>query len=57
VAEPFFHQTKPILFPPLSLFYNQDVLPYTDKKEKKIFLIYKEIQMGAVIYEEGLPNI
>jgi len=21
---------------------------YTDKKEKKIFLIYKEIQMGAV---------
>ncbi len=57
MAEPFFHQTKPILFPPLSLFYNQDVLPYTDKKEKKIFLIYKEIQMGAVIYEEGLPNI
>jgi hypothetical protein len=33
----------------------------TDKKEKKIFLIYKEIQMGAVAksytYEEGLPNI
>jgi hypothetical protein len=22
--------------------------PYTDKKESKIFLIYKEIQMGAV---------
>jgi hypothetical protein len=22
--------------------------PYTDKKENKIFLIYKEIQMGAV---------
>jgi hypothetical protein len=36
---------------------------YTDKKEKKIFLKYKEIQSGAVaksylvIYEEGLPNI
>jgi hypothetical protein len=33
---------------------------YIDKKEKKIFLIYKEIQKGAVaklIYEEGLPNI
>jgi hypothetical protein len=33
---------------------------YTDKKENKIFLIYKEIQSGAfckVIYEEGLPNI
>jgi hypothetical protein len=27
---------------------------YTDKKEKKIFLIYKEIQSGAVA---GLPNI
>ncbi len=27
-------------------------MEYTDKKEKKIFLIYKEIQ----IYEEGLPN-
>jgi hypothetical protein len=31
----------------------------TDKKEKKIFLEYKEIQMGAVaksyIYEEWLP--
>jgi hypothetical protein len=23
-------------------------IPYTDKKEKKIFLIYKEIQNGAV---------
>jgi hypothetical protein len=22
--------------------------PYTDKKEKEIFLIYKEIQMGSV---------
>ncbi len=33
-------------------------LTYTDKKEKKIFFIYKEIQMGsgAVIYEEGFPN-
>jgi hypothetical protein len=33
---------------------------YTDKKVKKIFLIDKEIQIGAVakvIYEEGLPNI
>jgi hypothetical protein len=32
---------------------------YTDKKENKIFLIYKEIQMGsgAKSYEEGLPNI
>jgi hypothetical protein len=36
-------------------------LSHTDKKEKKIFLIYKEIQSGAVaksyMYEEGLPNI
>jgi hypothetical protein len=34
---------------------------YTDKKEKEIFLVYKEMQMGLVaksyIYEEGLPNI
>ncbi len=33
---------------------------YTDKKEKKIFLIYKEIQklcICKVIYEEGLPDI
>jgi hypothetical protein len=33
---------------------------YTDIKEKKIFLIYKEIQCGIgckVIYEEGLLNI
>jgi hypothetical protein len=34
---------------------------YTDKKENKTFLIYKEIQMGSVAksykYEEGLPNI
>ncbi len=33
---------------------------YTDKNENKTFLIYKEIQSGAVaklyIYEEGLPN-
>jgi hypothetical protein len=31
----------------------------TDKKENKIFLIYREIQSGAgkVIYEERLPNI
>jgi hypothetical protein len=31
----------------------------TDKKEKKIFFIYKEIQSGAVAKsdEEGLPNI
>jgi hypothetical protein len=33
----------------------------TDKKENQIFLIYKELQSGAVansyIYEEGLPNI
>jgi hypothetical protein len=32
---------------------------YTDTKEKKIFLIYKENQKGGVaksyIYEEGLP--
>jgi hypothetical protein len=34
-------------------------LGYTDKKEKKIFRIYREIQSGAVTksYEEGLPNI
>ncbi len=32
---------------------------YTDKKEKKIFPIYKELQMVSVAksYEEGLPNI
>jgi hypothetical protein len=35
---------------------------HTDKKENKIFLIYNEIQSGAVakckvIYEEGLSNI
>jgi hypothetical protein len=33
----------------------------TDKKEKKNFLIYREIQMGSgaksYVYEEGLPNI
>jgi hypothetical protein len=32
----------------------------TDKKEKKIFLVYKELQMGVVAKsynEEGLPNI
>jgi hypothetical protein len=35
------------------------VVGYTDKKENKIFLIYKEIQMGAVAvkYEEGVPII
>jgi hypothetical protein len=34
-------------------------LNYTDKKEKKIFLIYKEIPKGsgAKSYEEGLPII
>jgi hypothetical protein len=34
---------------------------YNDKKENQIFLVYKEIQSGAVaktyIYEQGLPNI
>jgi hypothetical protein len=30
---------------------------HTDKKENENFLIYTEIQMGSVIYEEGLPNI
>jgi hypothetical protein len=34
---------------------------YTDKKEKKIFFIYKEIQMGLVaymvIYEEAVSHI
>ncbi len=29
---------------------------HTDKKENKIFLKYKQIQGGAVIYEETLPN-
>jgi hypothetical protein len=28
--------------------HEQQQVPYTDKKEKKIFLIYKEIQSGAV---------
>jgi hypothetical protein len=32
---------------------------YTDKKQNKIFLIHREIQMGsgAKSYEEGLPSI
>ncbi len=30
---------------------------YTDKKKIKFFLMYKKIQSGTVIYEEGLPNI
>jgi hypothetical protein len=29
---------------------------HIDKKEKKIFLIYKEIQKGAAA-KQGLPNI
>jgi hypothetical protein len=32
----------------------------TDKKEKKIFLLHKELQIGGVAKsynEEGLPNI
>jgi hypothetical protein len=29
---------------------------YTVKKEKKIFLIYKKSQNGAVAYKEGLSN-
>jgi len=36
------------------------ILPLTDKKEKKIFLIYKAIQNGTVaqvIYQEGLPKV
>jgi hypothetical protein len=36
-------------------------MTHTDKKYNKIFLIYKDIQMGTVaksyIYEEGAPNI
>jgi hypothetical protein len=28
--------------------FGELVAPYTDKKEKKIFLIYKEIHSGAV---------
>jgi hypothetical protein len=32
-------------------------LQCTDEKENQIFLIYKEIQNGAVqSHEEGLPN-
>jgi hypothetical protein len=42
-------------------FHDSDRQQHTDKKENKIFLIYKEIQSGAVakstVYEEGLPNI
>jgi hypothetical protein len=33
---------------------------YTDKKQNKIFLVYKEVESGAVAKsysEEGLPNI
>jgi hypothetical protein len=36
-------------------------VPFTDKKENKIFLRYREIQMGSgaksYMYEEGLPYI
>jgi hypothetical protein len=37
-----------------------DLLCYTDKKEKEIFLIYEEIQMGPVAKSymwKGFPNV
>jgi hypothetical protein len=40
------------------IFSKKEIIPHTDKKENKIFLIYKEIQIGSgANYEEGLPNI
>ncbi len=43
----------------LFLEQKQNKILYTDKKEKKIFLIHREIQMGsgAKSYEEGLPIV
>jgi hypothetical protein len=46
----------------LFLFITKPCFPFlktisTDKKENHIFLIYKEIQRGAVIYDEGLPTV
>jgi hypothetical protein len=45
-----------------STFEREKLSGVTDKKEKKIFLIYKEIQKGAVAksymsFEERRPNI
>jgi hypothetical protein len=47
--------------------HGKDGLHHTDKKENKIFLIYKEIQMGSgaksnmregfLIYEEAVSHI
>jgi hypothetical protein len=43
------------------VFSENSIHRFTDKKENQIFLIFKEIQSGAVaksyVYEEGLPNI
>jgi hypothetical protein len=39
---------------------NKETMVLTDKKENKIFLLYKENSDGIgckVIYEERLPNI
>ncbi len=44
----------------MSLMLSTQRPKYTDKKENKIFLIYKEIQIGAVakLYmRKGIPNI
>jgi hypothetical protein len=54
------------LYSPLSIYISPYPSPppvylYIDKKENKIFIIYKEIQMGlgakSYLNEEGLPNI
>ncbi len=47
------HLTKAMIFQKNSIVLYITILPYTntgftDKKEEKKFLIYKEIQMGAV---------
>jgi hypothetical protein len=42
---------------PIALVSSHGPCGHTDKKEKKIFLIYKEISSCKVIYEERLPNI
>jgi hypothetical protein len=47
-----------LLFFPDIYFSKKEIIPHTDKNENKIFLIYKEIQIGSgANYEEGLPLI
>jgi hypothetical protein len=46
VEQRYFFNNKVILTP--IIYISKIISEYTDKKEKKIFLIYKEIQNGAV---------